>query len=149
MMIRKRIGRRRCGAVVVETAMVILLMTSFVFAIFEYGRLMMDWSLLNNAAQEGCRYALANNTSTTISTDVQGIVTGFMAGQTASFQNFAVTVTGMHQGVSTPVNNLGPGDPFTVTVSGTYKFMNIIPIAHMPTSWVMSSAVTMLCEGGT
>ena len=149
MMIRKRIGRRRCGAVVVETAMVILLMTSFVFAIFEYGRLMMDWSLLNNAAQEGCRYALANNTSTTISTDVQGIVTGFMAGQTASFQNFAVTVTGMHQGVSTSVNNLGPGDPITVTVSGTYKFMNIIPIAHMPTSWVMSSAVTMLCEGGT
>ncbi len=148
-MIRKRIGRRRCGAVVVETAMVILLMTSFVFAIFEYGRLMMDWSLLNNAAREGCRYTLANNTRTTISTDVQGIVTGFMAGQTASFQNFAVTVTGMHQGVSTPVNNLGPGDPIKVTVSGTYKFMNIIPIVHMPTSWVMSSAVTMLCEGGT
>ena len=31
----------------------------------------------------------------------------------------------------TPVNNLAAGDLITVTVSGTYKFMNIIPIhAH-------------------
>ena len=149
MIFRKRDGRRRRGAVVVETAMVIILMTSFVFAIFEYGRLMMDWSLLNNAAREGCRYALANNSSSTVTTSVQGIVTTFMAGQTSSFTNFTVTVTGTHLGVSTPVNNLGPGDSITVTVSGTYKFLNIIPLAHMPTSWTMSSAVTMLCEGGT
>jgi len=145
----KRAGRRRCGAVVVETAVILVLLTSLVFAIFEYGRLMMDWSLLNNAAREGCRYALANNTSTTLSTDVQNLVTSFMAGQTASFQNFTVTVSGTHLGVSTPVNNLGPGDPITVTVSGKYQFMNIVPLAHMPTSWTMSSAVTMLCEGGT
>ena len=51
--------------------MVIISMTSFVFGVFEYARLFMDWNLLNNAAREGCRYALANNTSTTISTDVQ------------------------------------------------------------------------------
>ena len=42
----------------------------FIMGVFEYGRLLMDWNVLNNAAREGCRYALANNTSTTISTDV-------------------------------------------------------------------------------
>jgi Flp pilus assembly protein TadG len=147
--ILKRAGRRRRGAVVVETAVIMILLTSLVFGIFEYGRLIMDWSLLNNAAREGCRYALVNNTSTTISSDVSGVVTGFMAGQTTSFQNFTVTVSGTHQGVSTAVNSLGPGDPITVTVSGKYQFMNIVPLAHMPTSWTMSSSVTMLCEGGT
>ena len=45
-------------------------MTMFIFGVFEYGRLLMDWNVLNNAAREGCRYALVNNTSTTISTDV-------------------------------------------------------------------------------
>ena len=40
----------------------------FVLGVFEYSRLLMDWNLLNNAAREGCRYALANNTSTTINT---------------------------------------------------------------------------------
>ena len=146
---KKRAFRHRDGAVVVETAMIMVLFTSFLFGVFEYGRLMMDWSVLNNAAREGCRYALVNNTSTTITASVQGIVSSCMAGENANFTNFTVTVAGTHLGTATPVNNLGPGDPITVTVSGTYKFLNIIPLARMPTSFTMSSAVTMLCEGGT
>ena len=51
----------------------------FIIGVFEYGRLLMDWNVLNNAAREGCRYALANNTSTTISTDVTTLVTTYMA----------------------------------------------------------------------
>ena len=65
-------------------------------------------TLLNNAAREGCRYALANNTSTTITTTVQSIVTSYMAGETKNFSNFTVTVSGTHLGVSTPVNSLEP-----------------------------------------
>ena len=98
------------------------------FGFIEYARLLMDWSLLNNAAREGCRYAMVNNTSSTISHGRAGVVTGYMAGRTKSFSNFTVTVSGTHQGVSTAVNSLGPGDPITVTVSGTYKFLNIIPL---------------------
>jgi hypothetical protein len=59
-----------------------------------------------------------------------------------------VTVTGTHLGVATAVNNLAAGDMVTVTVSGTYKFMNIIPLAKMPTSFTITSAVIMVCEGG-
>ena len=43
----------------------------FIFGICEYARFLMDRDLLNNAAREGCRYALANNTSTTIGTDIR------------------------------------------------------------------------------
>jgi Flp pilus assembly protein TadG len=141
------VGRRR-GAVAVETSMVLIFMLSFVFGIFEFSRLFMNWNLLNNAAREGCRYAVVNNTSPTIGTEVLTTATKFMAGQTGSFTNFTVTVTGAHQGVTTAVNNLAPGDMITVTASGTYKWMNIVPLAKLPTSFSITSAVIMGCEGG-
>jgi Flp pilus assembly protein TadG len=149
MIVREIRGGRRRGGALVEAAIVMVLMTSIVFGIFEYSRLLMDWNLLNNSAREGCRYALANNTSTTITTDVQTIVTNYMAGESASYTNFTVSVTGTHGGVNTPVNSLVAGDFITVTVSGKYKFMNIIPMISMPTSLTITSSVTMGCEGGT
>lgn len=142
-------GSKRWGATLVETALVLLPLLMFIFGIFEYGRLLMDWNLLNNAAREGCRYALANNTDPTISTDVQTVVTNYMAGRAASFSSFTVTVTGTHAGVSTPVNNLQPGDPITVTVSGTYPLMNIIPLVSPLTALSLTSSPIMICEGGT
>ena len=149
-MIRKPASRRRFGAVVVETAVIMVLLTSLVFGIFEYGRLLMDWSLLNNAAREGCRYALVNNTSSTISTERserRDLVHGRPDGKFPELHRDGDRDP--RRSVATPVNNLGPGDPITVTVSGKYQFLNIIPLAQMPTSWTMSSSVTMLCEGGT
>jgi Flp pilus assembly protein TadG len=148
MVIRKLGASRRRGHVMVETAMIMIPLTSLIFGVFEFSRLFMDWNLLNNAAREGCRYAIANNTSSTLSTDVQTRVTTYMAGQSSSFTNFTVTVSGTHQGVSTAVNSLSAGDLVSVSISGTYKFMNIIPIKQMPTSFVMTSAVIMGCEGG-
>jgi Flp pilus assembly protein TadG len=148
MVVRKRRGGKRRGISAVEAALVMLPMTVFVFGVFEYGRLMMEWNLLNNAAREGCRYALANNTSSTISSSVQQIVTTYMAGQASSFGNFTVTLSGTHNGVATPVNNLIDGDMITVTASGQFNFMKIVPLVPMPTSMTISSSVAMLCEGG-
>jgi Flp pilus assembly protein TadG len=150
-------GKRRCAATAVETALVLIPLMMFLFGIFEYGRLLMDWNLLNNAAREGCRYALANNQDPAISTDVQTIAVNYMAGRTASFSTFTATVSGVsmsgpNQGTvytGNGVNNLMPGDIITVTVSGNYQFMNIIPLASMTSSSPMTSSVTMICEGGT
>jgi Flp pilus assembly protein TadG len=149
MVIRRLYAGRRWGGTLIETGVIIGLVAMLVFGVFEYSRLLMDWNLLNNASREGCRFALANNTDPTISSDVQTIVTNYMAGETKNFSNFTVTVSGTHLGVSTAVNSLEPGDPITVTVSGTYNFMNIIPFIQMPTSFVITSGVTMVCEGGT
>jgi Flp pilus assembly protein TadG len=149
MVIRKPRGSRRWGATTIETALVMIPTIMFLMGVFEYGRLLMDWNVLNNAAREGCRYALANNTTSTISTDVQTLVTTKMAGENANFSNFTVTVSGTHLGVSTSVNNLVAGDLITVTVTGKYKFMNVIPLVSMPSSFSITSAVTMVCEGAT
>jgi Flp pilus assembly protein TadG len=128
--------------------MVLLPLLSMVFGVFEFGRLLMAWNLLNNAAREGCRYAIVNNTSATISTDVAAQVSGRMAGQDAmAFSTFAVTVSGTHNGTATAVNNLAPGDLLTVTVSGNYRFMNIVPFINFG-SMTITSAPTMVCEGG-
>jgi Flp pilus assembly protein TadG len=146
MVARQRSESRRRGATIVETALVILPVLLFFYGIFEYGRFVMDRNILNNAAREGCRYALANNTNTSINANVQSVVSNFMAGRdAASFTNFTVSVTGTHQGVSTSVNNLVAGDSITVTVSGTYQFLNF-RLLPMPTLTV-TSACTMICEG--
>ncbi len=143
----KRRGVRRWAATVVEMAVVLMPLTMLVFGVFEYGRLLMVWNLVNNAAREGCRYAVVNNTSTSINTDVTNLVTSYMAGQTSAFSNFTVNVSGTHNGAATPVNNLVAGDSLTVTVSGQYNFMNVIPFVTLPTTLNISCGVTMVCEG--
>lgn len=148
MVYRKRRGQGRTGAQTVETAVVIVWVLMFIMGVFEYGRLLMDWNVLNNATREGCRFALANNLDTTISTDVTTLVTGYMGGENANFTSFTVTVSGTHLGAATAVNNLAAGDQITVSSSGKYKFMNIVPLITMP-SFTMTCTVTMGCEGGT
>ena len=148
MMISPPRKNRRWGAAAVETALVMLPMVMFLCGVFEYGRLLMVWNIANNAAREGCRYALANNTTSTIVADTQTLVTTKMAGQTAAFTGFTITVSGTHLGASTAVTNLLPGDMVSVSVTGKYKFMNIIPVVPMP-SLTITSTSAMVCEGGT
>jgi Flp pilus assembly protein TadG len=152
MIIRKPRSDRRSGAAAVETALVMIPLLMLMFGVYEYGRLLMVWNVVNNAAREGCRYALANNTNTSISTLVTSTVTNRMAGlNTTAFSTFSVSVSGVHSGTTytgNNVNTLQAGDLITVTVAGQYKFMNIIPFITMP-SLTITSAPTMVCEGAT
>jgi Flp pilus assembly protein TadG len=131
MIIRKVNGDRQ-GAVAVETGLVIIPLMMLIFGIFEYGWLLMNWNLVNNAAREGCRYALVNNTSSTISTQVNTVVLNFMGGANNNFTTFTVTVSGTHNGVS-----------------GQFRFMNILPYFSLPASFPISSSATMVCEGAS
>jgi Flp pilus assembly protein TadG len=137
----------RRAATVPETAMILIPLIACLFAIFEYGRFLMDSTLLENAAREGCRYALVNYMNSTISSDVQTVVNNYMGGRNTSFANFTVTVSGTHNGASTAVNSLAAGDTVTVTISGTYRFLNIIPFYGSPATLTLTSAVPMVCEG--
>jgi Flp pilus assembly protein TadG len=149
MAIRNLRKTRRLGAAALETALVCIPLFMFIFGVLEYGRMLMAWNVLNNAAREGCRYALVNNTSSTISADVTTQVTNRMAGlNNTAFSSFSVSVSGTHGGAATSVNNLVAGDLITVTVTGTYQFMNIIPLVTMP-KLTITSAPTMVCEGAT
>ena len=75
---------------------------------------------------------------------MDAVVRATMGTQVSYFTNFSVTISGTHNGVDTPVNNLVAGDFITVTVQGNYKFISLpIPTPTM----TMKSAVTMVCEG--
>lgn len=99
--------RRRCGVTSVETAMVMLPLMLTMFSIFEYGRFVMVRHMLDLATEIGCRYAVANNTTTgtapnigtapynhDVITDVQTIVNQYMAGMnTTTHFSAPLTVT--------------------------------------------------------
>jgi Flp pilus assembly protein TadG len=161
MRIRKTANGRRRGAATVETALVMIPLTMLLFGVFEYGRLLMVWNLVNNSSREGCRYALANNTAFNSSSSptplvaftnaVTAVVTARMGGQdTKALTGFTVSVSGTHNGSSvSDVTTLLPGDMVTVTVTGTYNFMHVIPLVRMTAPLSISSSVTMVCEGGS
>ena len=96
----------------------------FLFGIFEYGRFLMIQHLINNAAREGARRAVAStNTATpTTTADIQSTVTTALAGQ--YLQNVTISVykadptTGANTGVWT---DAAFGDGIAVQVSGDYQ----------------------------
>lgn len=150
ILVQTKTGKRR-ALTLVETAFVMIPLMMLLLGIFVYGQLLMDWNLLVNAAQAGCRYALANNTSATISSDVLSVVNGCLAGKSTSLSNVSISLTGTHQGsayVGNSVNLLSPGDPITVSITATYQFPNVIPLVSMPNTISLGSSSTLICEGG-
>src|SRR5206468_2412370 len=95
-MILKLSRNMRRAVAAVETAMVLMPMTMFLFGVFVFCQLFLNWNLLNNAAREGCRYALVNNTKTTISSDLQGVVNTYMTGESSNFTSISSSVSGTH-----------------------------------------------------
>lgn len=53
-------ARRRRGTTLVETAIVLSIAFLFIFGIFEYGRFVMTRQVMENAAREGARWAVAH-----------------------------------------------------------------------------------------
>ena len=70
----------RRGATVVETAFVLLIPLTLTLAIYDYGRYFMLSQLVNNAAREGARQAVAN-TNTQNTAIIQNTVVQYLANQ--------------------------------------------------------------------
>jgi hypothetical protein len=57
---RNRAHRRRAGAAIVETALVMGVLAMLMFGIFEYCRFLLVLHITHNAARDGVRYAAVN-----------------------------------------------------------------------------------------
>jgi Flp pilus assembly protein TadG len=121
----------RRGAATVETALVLPIVLLFLFGIFEYGRYFMTMQLLNNAAREGARYAIAhlqpvtlgNTTYGNATSDVTNIVTGMTAGVTLNNQTINVYASDS-QGINLGSwNSATAGQSVTVEITGDFQFM--------------------------
>jgi Flp pilus assembly protein TadG len=73
-------ARRRPGATLVETAMVLIVALTLTLAIYEYCRYFMLSELVNNAAREGARLAVVS-TNTQNTAAIQNTVYKYLANQ--------------------------------------------------------------------
>jgi len=119
----RRCPRRRRGATVVEFAVVAPLLFLFVFAMIEFGRMVMVEQILTNAAREGARRAILEQST---ATEVETIVSDYLAGSSIPGATVAVSPSSF--------NHVGFGDPVTVTVSVPYG-----QVSWLPTPWFLGT----------
>jgi Flp pilus assembly protein TadG len=120
MTIVRQRARRRRGATLVETAVVLSTFLLFVFGVFEYGRFVMTRHLLENAAREGARIAVVSTDSLTTA-DIEALVRAKLTGQvsTATIQVYkADPATGANLG---SWNTAGYGECIAIEITHNYK----------------------------
>lgn len=123
--------RHRRGAAALEAALVLPFLMMFLLGVMEYGRYVMMLHVLQNAAREGARYAIAHTEPVVVSgvtygnatTDVTNVVNNFLAGQSLNGQTVQVYLS------DTAGNNIGTwtnaeaGDLICVRISGNFNFI--------------------------
>jgi Flp pilus assembly protein TadG len=83
-MIRSNQRRKRRGGVVIEMALISCICFAFMFAIFEYGRVVMMQQIMVNASRAGARLAVITPTSYTNHTADTNAVIGLVTDQLAN-----------------------------------------------------------------
>lgn len=143
----RRSCRGRKAASAVEFAFVASVLFLFLFGVVEYIRLVMAIQLMNNAAREGARTAIVSQ-STMTTTQIQGVVTNYLVGQSSLLQNLQIQV---YQIDPTTGNNVGSwtsasfGQPIAVQVNGT--FLPFLPsFLHMSSTMPLQARVVMYSE---
>ncbi|MBS0210648.1 MAG: pilus assembly protein [Planctomycetes bacterium] len=150
---RGQAGRRR-GGTLVESAIVLSMVLMFLLGIMEYGRYLMTLHMFNNAAREGCRYAITHISSVTIAgttygnttTDVTNKITSFLAGQTLSSQSIQVYAS------DSLGNNVGTwtsataGQSVCVKITGNYQ-VAVMSLIGLPSTLPVTAQCVMDIEG--
>jgi Flp pilus assembly protein TadG len=149
-------GRRRSAATLVETTFIALICFTFMFALFEYGRVVMMLQVMTNAARSGARQAVVTPTSyvnpTTATTTIVNATTDALAGQGLVARNGNPLVT-IFQADSAG-NNIGPwtsapfGRNIVVQIDGDYPLLfptfGFLPHSGNATNSIHLTATVMM-----
>jgi Flp pilus assembly protein TadG len=145
----------RPGATIVESAVVLLITMTLTFAIFEYGRYYMLSQLVNNAAREGARLAVAN-TNTQNTAMIQNAVVSYLANQAvkdSSGNPFTASDVIVMQ--INPATGQAATDPLwydsqfgsAIMVQVNAKFNSLFPsFGFLPTTVTLRGTAVMLSE---
>ncbi len=118
MKLRTHCFSDRRGATVVETAFVLMIALTLTLAIYDYGRYFMLSQLVNNAAREGARQAVAN-TNTQNTAMIQNTVVQYLANQ--NFKDSSGNAFSASDVVVIQVNPDPTGPPRHPTATGTTR----------------------------
>ena len=115
---RTHAGLRDCrGQALVEFAVCIVLLLALIFAVIEFGRLMLVYTTIGNAARIGARYAIVHAGD---STGTQTVVNGFLRVGTVNTSSSTVNVNLPGYPDGTVVGCTLPGCLVKVTVTYAY-----------------------------
>jgi Flp pilus assembly protein TadG len=131
-----RVGRRgRRGAAAVEFAVVAPVYFLFVFGMIEYGRMVMVQQILTNAAREGARVGILDNST--------------MSGVTAAANQY-LTPANINGATITaspnPPSSAAAGTPVTVTVAVAFNRVSWLPAPLFLGGTTLSYTATMRRE---
>jgi Flp pilus assembly protein TadG len=156
MKLRTHCFSQRRGATVVETAFVLLIAVTLTFAIYDYGRYFMLSQLVNNAAREGARQAVAN-TNTQNTAMIQNTVVQYLANQNYTdssgnaFNASDVVVLQVNPatGAATSPNSNWYDAPFgsSIMVQVNAKYTSLFPsLGFLPTTVNLQGTAVMSSE---
>jgi Flp pilus assembly protein TadG len=150
---RSRRHSRR-GATVVEATLVLIVCFMLLFGILEYCRYLYALQVVDNAAREGARYAVAN-TATATTQNVLDTITSKLGGQDGTLNNFSITLSGVvlqnHDGLTAGTalsdwSQAGPNDGITVQITGS--FVPVVPtLLFFGNTLPVQATSTMFSEG--
>ncbi|MBI3838037.1 MAG: pilus assembly protein [Planctomycetia bacterium] len=125
----------RRGAAVVEFAVVAPVFFLLVFGMIEYGRLVMVQQILTNAAREGARVGVLDNSTTS---DVTTACNRYLS--SANIQNATIAVS------PSPPSSAPAGGPVSVTVSVGFNQVSWLPSPLFLGGTTMTFTATMRRE---
>lgn len=88
--VRRQSSRRR-GMTIVQTALVLSIALVLIFSVYEYGRLLMMKHIMENAAREGARFAVAHTNDMT-KADIEAEITKFLHGFDKQLIGFEINI---------------------------------------------------------
>lgn len=132
---RRRGRKRRRGAALVEFAVVAPLLFLLILAIFEFGRMVMVQQIITNAAREGARRAILEQSTVP---EVEETITNYLA--ESSISSASVTVS------PDPLTSAGFADPITVTCSVSYDQVSWVPAPWFLRGKTLTARSTMGAE---
>lgn len=138
----KRFGSCQKGAAAVEFAIVLPLLVLLMGGIIEFGIILYDQQVINNATREGARAAVNPLPSKLTADAIQQIVVDY-----CKENNKYLTITfGTNTFDKTKVDVVGAGGNFgsDVTVTATYSYQFLLPkIIKLGNTLLLTSTTTM------
>src|SRR4051812_27692651 len=117
--------RGRCGQTLVEFAACAVLLLMLVLAVVEFGRMVLVYTTVNNAARVGVRFAMVHGSDNSVSTAaIQSVVNTYLSA--AAVDTSTATVTVDYPGYTAggcASGGSAPGCPVKITVTYPYRTM--------------------------
>jgi len=129
--ISRRLVRQEHGAVILETALMLMVLLIFAFGIIDFGRVMYVANAVTNATRDGARWASVQSAldTTAIKNKVVNTFNGYTFGGPA--------MVGNNIGITLP--NCASPTANTITVLTTYPFNWMTPLPRLM-RWTTSSS---------